>query len=497
MTGNEFLFSPNSFASEIFSAFQMDIEKPSYADKPLVFAWHTDWRPRQLEEAEAAIGLPSAKTRDRQLVRGYILGAAIQIGRENLEQWISYSRNHNYYANPARKRYWPVNNMYAAVVSSVDQLAGLELIEHQRMPPGNLHWQSSFRATPELLRLFAEKKIELILAPPERILLRDAGGRPIEYRDTEQIRRWRRKLEAFNEAARSLKVSLDGHTIREGEPVVTPKNRIGASTVTMFRVFNRSFKMGGRFYGPWFQNIEKELRDTIEINGNSTEEPDYPEHHARLLYDSCEWLMPPEPFILDGWPRKVVKAAFYTLLNAETPTAARRAIAELFGRGREGYAKAGKLIAEIERKHPAVANQFGTGAGLRLMRKDSEITEYILGKLLRGGHFALPIHDSYRVPRQIADRTRVIMDEALAKATRKPTRVSMAISSTQVTDKTAKNTTSLLQNGLGLGGGGGGGGVGGGGAPPPGWVAWLPPGPASLAVLSYLYASASELDLAA
>ena len=64
----------------------MDIEKPSYADKPLVFAWHTDWRPRQLEEAEAAIGLPSAKTRDRQLVRGYILGAAIQIGRENLEQ---------------------------------------------------------------------------------------------------------------------------------------------------------------------------------------------------------------------------------------------------------------------------------------------------------------------------------------------------------------------------------------------------------------------------
>ena len=40
MTGNEFLFSPNSFA----------------------------------------IGLPSAKTRDRQLVRGYVLGAAIQIG---------------------------------------------------------------------------------------------------------------------------------------------------------------------------------------------------------------------------------------------------------------------------------------------------------------------------------------------------------------------------------------------------------------------------------
>ena len=104
-----FTSCPNNFLSEILSRLQMDIEKPSYADKPLVFALHADWRPRQLEEAEAVIGLPSAKTRDRQLVRGYILGAAIQIGRENPEQWISYSRNHNYYANPARKRYWPVS----------------------------------------------------------------------------------------------------------------------------------------------------------------------------------------------------------------------------------------------------------------------------------------------------------------------------------------------------------------------------------------------------
>ena len=79
--------------------------------------------------------------------------------------------------------------MYGATVSSVDQLASL----------------GGFRATPELLRLFAEKKIQLMLAPPERILLRDKEGRPTEYRDTEQIRRMRRKLEAFNEAGSALK----------------------------------------------------------------------------------------------------------------------------------------------------------------------------------------------------------------------------------------------------------------------------------------------------
>jgi hypothetical protein len=77
----------------------MDIEKSSYRDRTVVFTWNTEWRPRQLEEADNALGLPSARTRDQQLVRGYILGAAIDSGRRDPEQWLSYSRNHNYYAN--------------------------------------------------------------------------------------------------------------------------------------------------------------------------------------------------------------------------------------------------------------------------------------------------------------------------------------------------------------------------------------------------------------
>jgi hypothetical protein len=50
------------------------------------------------------------------------------------------------------------------------------------------------------------------------------------------------------------------------------------------------------------------------------------------------------------------------------------------------------------------------------MRKDSEITERILAKLIRGGDCALPIHDSYLVPRRIAEKTREIMAEELGKS---------------------------------------------------------------------------------
>jgi hypothetical protein len=77
------------------------------------------------------------------------------------------------------------------------------------------------------------------------------------------------------------------------------------------------------------------------------------------------------------------------------------------------------------------------------------------------------------------------MDEALAKFTRKRSTVSMTISSAQAADKTTERVGPPLQNGPPLPGGG---------VPPPGWVAWLPPGSASLAVLSYFYAGASELE---
>jgi len=109
------------------------------------------------------------------------------------------------------------------------------------------------------------------------------------------------------------------------------------------------------------------------------------------------------------------------------------------------------------------------------------------------------------------------MDEALTKFTQKRVAISIAISSAQATDKATEKIGAPLQNGPSLSGGAGGGGGGGGGAggsggggaggsgggggggggPPPGWAVWLPSGPASLAVLSYFYAGASELNRAA
>jgi hypothetical protein len=89
--------------------------------------------------------------------------------------------------------------------------------------------------------------------------------------------------------------------------------------------------------------------------------------------------------------------AFNTLVNAETPIAAVRAIARGIG-GEGAFDKARKLVDEIERKHAAISQFMGAGAGLRLQRRDSDIAEDILLKLNRRGIFVLPIHDSFVVP---------------------------------------------------------------------------------------------------
>ena len=73
----------------------------------------------------------------------------------------------------------------------------------------------------------------------------------------------------------------------------------------------------------------------------------------------------------------MVKIAFNTLVNADTRKAALRSIANRIG-GERAYAKAESLIREIEAKHPLIAQMFGSGAGLRLMKRDSDMAEALM-----------------------------------------------------------------------------------------------------------------------
>src|SRR5262250_1646408 len=74
-------------------------------DIPVVFRWETPWRPIEIEELQANLGLACGRTRDINTLMGYVLGQAIKTYRADPNRWISYSRNKNWYHDPGRQQY--------------------------------------------------------------------------------------------------------------------------------------------------------------------------------------------------------------------------------------------------------------------------------------------------------------------------------------------------------------------------------------------------------
>src|SRR5262249_22251443 len=106
------------------------------------------------------------------------------------------------------------------------------------------------------------------------------------------------------------------------------------------------------------------------------------------------------------------KEAVNTLINADDELSAMQSIAQSIG-GKGALGKAQKLIGQIKAKHSGIADSFGTGAGLRLMRIDSHMAENVQLKLIRRGVVGLSIHDSFIVEEHHAEVLKEIMYEVL------------------------------------------------------------------------------------
>jgi hypothetical protein len=263
------------------------------------------------------------------------------------------------------------------VLPAVDELAAVGLLQHDRKVPGNLGWQSRFRATPKLLQTV--KIPTVIYDPVELIRLKDHDEKLIDYRDTKNTISMRRHLREINEALSAADLQLhapsvqqDGMFLRIGEQFLYRVMR------TLYRIFNRgSFSRGGRFYGTWWQQIPKKIRPQLLIDGEPTIEHDYPQLHPNMLYAEIGARLEGDAYVVDGWPRKLVKRAFNILVNAESHDSARRAIAlEIAGEG--AYAKAASLIEAIKLRHPKIIDRFHSDAGIRLQRRDADLTEAIM-----------------------------------------------------------------------------------------------------------------------
>ena len=196
-----------------------------------------------------------------------------------------------------------------------------------------------------------------------------------------------------------------------------PLSEIGIERLTfrlgyeyLHRVYNRkSFDLGGRAYGALHQRIPKNLRPYIRINGQPTVELDFAAYHILMLYHMEGIDYQDDPYeICEGLEmRATYKAVALVGINAENDRSAYGAIRdELEDRGiplPAGEKPLVRLVNTFRDAHKPIAKYLFSDIGLKLQKKDSDIMNSILMKLMDRGVLGLSVYDSVIVAEQYRD----------------------------------------------------------------------------------------------
>jgi hypothetical protein len=212
------------------------------------------------------------------------------------------------------------------------------------------------------------------------------------------------------------------------DPQETRKPRtLNFSHVHLRRIFARGqMNLGGRFYGGWWQNIPKDYRRYITINGCQTVEVDFSTLHPTLLFLENQ-LEPPKDFYDLGLrtegnsryepdpkkyeiKRKIIKGFANALINDE------RGVHKLED---DAVNKLGMNSAELKdlliKTHPVFAKAIKSDAGVRYQHIDSRIAELVMMKLLKQNIVCLCVHDSFVVIEAFQNELVTAMKEAFAE----------------------------------------------------------------------------------
>lgn len=279
--------------------------------------------------------------------------------------------------------------------------------------------------------------------------LRKPAKIPARYsRRAKQIAKDVMKINALYDAA-DIDLDLTPEQFRamneqlKRDPDKTP---VDMNQKYLYRIYHdRRIDRHGRWYGPAYQSIPKEYRQTLMINGDYTVELDYKSLHPTMLYCMEGMSIPSEDlYTLPGYDhdwdnlsdcpfRKLFKLVLLTMINAEGDDEVVGSVCNEWAKKRaKAKAKAKKeglpnpelpkppirltkinllqIIQQIKDKHKPIAKYFDDpGIGNQLMYKDSQIMEKVLLHFTDKGIVALPEHDSVIISIEHAEECRQVM----------------------------------------------------------------------------------------
>jgi len=193
---------------------------------------------------------------------------------------------------------------------------------------------------------------------------------------------------------------------------------INFQNIFLHRIFAQNFSQGGRFYGGWWQSVNKDFRSRIIINDYFTTECDFSTISLRMLYAEegidcgkgdlydLGLTFPNDP----DESREIVKRYINALLNDSKGTyQLNKEDIDFLSISRK------KLFNAVCNRHSLLSKYFYSGIGLSLQFKDSKIAEYVMLHFVNKNEVCLPVHDSFIVRRGLENELQITMKSAFAK----------------------------------------------------------------------------------
>ncbi len=373
---------------------------------------------RETIDLGAMIGASPAPNDRYCNLRNQLITDLLLAAWANPERWIAYSRDRNCYA--ALRYYFGSSVSFPAMIWAVTTLEAAGLVLHRKTrPSARARYRSTLRATSEFVRSIPITNVDQlrrIICQPIR--LKDSLGTLCRYKESRQTRDWRADVNEQNEALLGLTLSfespdwkVDGHGLLHND-----KRVINQTRNQLYRVFNGSFTLGGRWYGPWWQGLPARDRNLLRIDHQPVVEIDYQYLHPTLLAAMAgRDIGDNDPYLVPGFERREAKVAFNILVNARSEQSAVLALKQKLVEFdcEEPLQHASNLVSAVKMHHPEFSFAWGAGIGLRLQGIDADMCAIVQQRMRHSGYPVLSVHDSFIVAAPQKDILRSVMDETL------------------------------------------------------------------------------------
>ena len=324
--------------------------------------------------------------------------------------WRTYSRTHmdaNEFAEIRRNSYFNIGYQgWANTVRIFEKLGYLTIFPggyFKAIKKGYLTKLKISDKFEELVKKFNLSYQDILKRTPP-ISLKDSKGKKIKVVNSKITNPICKKIERYNSLILSSDVELPIDKIDHDR-----RRKIGFANRTYAKCYlNRSYKLGGKYYGPCWQNLSKELRGKIKINGEETVELDFNAMHLHLLYCRVNKRLTdyiPEgidAYQLPNRNRKIVKTSFTCCINNNCNKdnvnyVVSRSLVKKYPEIFVKNTSYRDILEELGSYHPEVRQFFYAQIGNEISNMESKVSDYIIGKLTKKNILVLNIHDSFIV----------------------------------------------------------------------------------------------------